>query len=69
MRKLRTMAAAALIGLAMGGGPVADGGPGAPVGGFKSQTCMAAVYEALGIWAFRPYAVAVVWGMTCAWMG
>lgn len=40
--------------------------PDLPVGGFKSQSCMAAVYEVLGIWAFYPTAVALVWGMTCA---
>jgi hypothetical protein len=45
---------------------VASVAPDFPVGGFKSQSCMAAVYEALGIWSFYPTAVALVWGMTCA---
>ncbi|HMB69913.1 MAG TPA: hypothetical protein VKU85_11405 [bacterium] len=62
MRKLRAALAMATVVLAMGGEPA---GPETPVGGFKSQSCMAAVYEALGIWAFRPYAVALLWGMTC----
>lgn len=60
----RSALAVAAVVVALSAAPVA---PDFPVGGFKSQSCMAAVYEALGIWSFYPTAVALVWGMTCAW--
>lgn len=46
----------------------AGGATGPPVGGAGRQSCMAEVYEALGIWAFYPAALAGVWGIACAWL-
>lgn len=63
MKRLRMATAALVVATAL---TATDSPPGPPVGGARNQSCMAAVYELLGIWAFYPFAVASVYALGCA---